>query len=74
MKINIKIIYICSLAIVLDREPAYAYVDPGFLGAMYQMIYMFIFGVLAAWVMKPLKIIGEFFRKIKARLKINDPE
>ena len=74
MKINIKIICICSLAVILDREPAYDYVDPGFLGAMYQLIYMFIFGVLATWVIKPFKLIGEFFRKIKAHFKINDSD
>ena len=74
MKMNVQAICVTVLMIVLVPEPAHAYVDPGFLGALYQMVYMFVFGVLAVWVMKPFKLMAAFFRKMKARFKIGDSE
>ncbi len=47
---------------------AQAYVDPGFLGSLYQMIYMFIFGVAAAWVLKPFRYISALYKRMKDRL------
>lgn len=74
MRKNSKKFLAFILAVVLFPETSHAYVDPGFLGALYQVVYMFIFGVLAVWVLKPFKIIGTFFKRIKARFKTGRSE
>jgi hypothetical protein len=48
-------------------ERAHAYVDPGLLGSLYQMIYVLIFGVLAGWVLRPFKFISMKFKALKSR-------
>ena len=52
---------------------AHAYVDPGFLGSLYQMIYMFIFGVAAAWVLKPFRYISALYKRMKDRFSEKNP-
>lgn len=58
-------------------EKAHAYVDPGLLGSLYQIIYIFIFGVLAGWVLRPFKFISMKFKALKSRFsrkKSESPE
>lgn len=45
----------------------FAYVDPGILGAIYQMVYVAIFGVAAALIFKPWAFIKHTFRRITGR-------
>ena len=42
---------------------AFAYVDPGILGMLYQTLYVLVFGVLATWVFKPWQYIRKLFRR-----------
>ena len=61
---------------VFFATPAYAYVDPGFLGSLYQMVYMLIFGVFAGWVLRPYRYLTSLFQKLKSapekkRLRLN---
>lgn len=61
-----------TVLVVFFATPAYAYVDPGFLGSLYQMVYMLIFGVFAGWVLRPYRYIAALFHKLKSRLKKTD--
>lgn len=65
---------VLSLLIVFFPSTAYAYVDPGFLGALYQLIYVFIFGALATWVMKPVRFFKSTFAKVKGWFKPKENE
>ena len=40
---------------------SYGYIDPGILGALYQIVYVFIYGSLLAWIIKPWRYIKSFF-------------
>jgi len=50
------------LGIVLFPSVAYAYVDPGFLSMLFQLIYVFIFGTLATLIFKPWRYIKSLFK------------
>lgn len=45
----------------------FAYVDPGIIGALYQMIYVAIFGVVAAVIFKPWGFIKAQFMRLAGR-------
>lgn len=53
-----------SVALALATAPAlaFAYIDPGILGALFQSMYVAIFGFLAAWVFKPWQYIKSWLR------------
>jgi len=53
---------------------AHAYIDPGLLGSLYQIIYIFIFGVLASWVLRPFRFISMKFKELKSRFTRKNPE
>jgi len=55
-------------------ERAHAYVDPGLLGSLYQILYVFIFGVLAGWVLRPFKFISMKVKALKSRFSAKKPE
>jgi len=57
------------LFIFLLPATAHAYVDPGFLGSLYQMAYVLVFGVLAGWVLRPYRYITSMFKKLTGRSK-----
>jgi len=59
---------------LVTPTPAHAYVDPGFLGALYQLAYVFIFGTLAVWVMKPVQFIKSLFKGSKKQEPVESPE
>jgi nitrate reductase NapE component len=50
------------LAIVFFPRVAYAYVDPGFLSILFQLVYVFIFGTLATLIFKPWRYIKSLFK------------
>jgi hypothetical protein len=58
---------VCALAIslVFIAGDAFAYVDPGISGSFFQLAYFLIFGVLFAWVTKPVTFIKNMFSKKK---------
>ncbi len=62
-----KRIVCTAVFLVFYPGVAQAYVDPGFLGSLYQMIYMFVFGVAAAWVLKPFRYLSALYKRVKAR-------
>ena len=39
------------LLFMLIADNSYAYVDPGFTGSFFQVIYFIVFGVLFGWVL-----------------------
>jgi len=58
-----------TLLVLSIPAPAHAYVDPGFLGSLYQMAYILVFGVVAGWVLRPYRYITSVFKRLKGRLK-----
>jgi hypothetical protein len=48
-------------------SPAYAYVDPGILTVLYQMIYVAGFGILAAVVFAPYRYLKSVWRELLGR-------
>ena len=67
-------IFLAAAAIWTVPERAHAYVDPGLLGSLYQMIYILIFGVLAGWVLRPFKFISMKYKELKTRFSTKKPE
>jgi hypothetical protein len=51
----------------LSPKPAYAYVDPGIVGVLFQYIYVVVFGVLSVWFLRPFKYFKNLFKRIKSR-------
>jgi hypothetical protein len=54
-------------SIGLSGPPLFAYVDPGIVGALYQMVYVAIFGVVAAVIFKPWGFIKAQFIRLTGR-------
>lgn len=50
---------------VVAPAPAWAYVDPGVVGMLYQAIYAVFFGGLMAWLLKPWRYVTKFFARGK---------
>jgi hypothetical protein len=57
-----KSLYII-VGIILSPSISNAYVDPGFLSGIYQMLYVFIFGVVGVLIFKPFKYLRSLFKK-----------
>jgi len=53
---------IMSVFLMLMPLSAYAYIDPGVMGAVFQSLYVLIFGFIMAWVIRPWEYIKSFFR------------
>ena len=51
-------------ALLLITSPAYAYVDPGVLGVLYQAAYALVFGALAAFVLRPWQYLKSLFARL----------
>ena len=56
------------------NQTAFGYVDPGIVGSLYQMLYVLVFGVIAAWVLKPWKWLKHMFQKLIRGEAIQDDE
>ena len=52
------------VAFLLFCADCHAYVDPGFTGSFLQFIYIIIFGVVGAWIFKPVNFLKSLFRKL----------
>jgi len=50
------------LLLILYPTPAWAYVDPGIMASLYQLVYVLIFGVLLGWIIKPYRYFRSFFK------------
>ena len=48
--------------------PAHAYVDPGILSTLYQALYAIVFGVAAAWIMRPWAWLKTLFPARRRKL------
>lgn len=42
-------------------SPAFAYIDPGILGTLFQAAYAFLFGIVTVWIFKPWNYIKSLF-------------
>ena len=51
---------------------SWAYVDPGLMGMLFQTFYVLVFGVLAAWVIKPWNYMKGLFKKKKEQKSEKD--
>ena len=51
------------LLVYLLPSPAFAYVDPGIIGALWQWFYILVIGAVGAWIMRPWAYIKSFFVK-----------
>lgn len=49
-------------------QPAQAYVDPGIVGSLYQIVYVLVLGAVITFVVNPFKQAGAFFTRLKNRL------
>lgn len=54
-------------ALLLISSPAYAYVDPGLLGVLYQAAYALIFGTFIALIVRPWHYIKTIFGRVTGR-------
>lgn len=61
---SVKIILGVFFLATLLCNDSYAYVDPGFTGSFLQFIYIIIFGVVGAWIFKPINFLKATFRKL----------
>jgi hypothetical protein len=52
---------------LLISSPAYAYIDPGILGVLYQAAYALIFGTFLALVIRPWQYLKGVFGRITGR-------
>ena len=59
------------LLIYIPPSLAFAYVDPGIIGALWQWLYVLVIGAVGAWVMRPWTYIKSFFVKQE---KVDSPE
>jgi hypothetical protein len=53
--------------LLLISSPAYAYIDPGILGVLYQAAYALIFGTFIALVLRPWQYLKGIFGRITGR-------
>ena len=60
----IRILFLSSILFAAPI-PAFAYVDPGIIGAITQTMYIFIFGFVSAWVMKPWRYLKSLLQRFK---------
>jgi hypothetical protein len=49
-------------------QPAHAYVDPGIIASLYQVLYVAIFGIAAGVVVKPFKMMQRLIARIREML------
>ncbi len=62
---------ICSIAlltvamVLAESRYAFAYIDPGILGLLYQSAYAFLAGAIALWVVRPWQYIRNWFKRDK---------
>jgi hypothetical protein len=61
------------LLIPFYPEAAYAYVDPGFITALYQLAYVLIFGVLATFILNPWRSLKTWFLSVFSKSNAKDP-
>ena len=54
-------------ALLLVSSPAYAYIDPGVLGVLYQAAYALVFGAFVALVLRPWQYLKGVFAKLTGR-------
>jgi len=72
--LGLQRIFFLALLFWAVPERAHAYVDPGLLGSLYQIIYVFVFGILAGWVLRPFKYISAKYKELKTRFSSKNPE
>lgn len=58
-------ILVLVLPIVLIPSTAFAYVDPGIIAALYQAVYVFIFGTLVVWLLRPWVYIKDLLNRLR---------
>lgn len=68
----IRILFL-TLILFSAPIPAFAYVDPGIIGAITQTMYIFVFGFVSAWVMKPWRYIKSLLQRF-TNLKMKQTE
>jgi len=54
-------------ALLLISSPAYAYIDPGILGILYQAAYALVFGAFVALVLRPWQYLKGIFARFSGR-------
>ena len=61
-----KILLIVLIVIVTVPGTAYAYVDPGIISMLYQILYIFIFGAISLLIFRPWGYLKSLFKKHKS--------
>lgn len=56
------IVWVFLFLIIFPRQ-SFAYVDPGFLSVIYQYVYIVIFGILTALILRPWNFLKSLFKK-----------
>jgi hypothetical protein len=51
------------LGILLMPTVVFAYVDPGLISSLYQVLYVVIFGAVSTWIIAPWKYIKSLFKR-----------
>jgi len=65
------LITITTVLIVIYPSTAYAYIDPGITGLLFQTVFAFIFGIVFVWIIRPFKYLIIFIKKIKSLFHLN---
>lgn len=54
-----------SILLITAPLPAFAYIDPGIIGSLFQGLYIAIFGFVTAWLFKPWQYLKSWLQSSK---------
>ena len=66
-------VMVCVLVLFGTRD-AHAYVDPGIVGALYQYLYVVVFGLLTLLFTKPRMFLKDLLRRLRASFRSTDSD
>ncbi|OVE76871.1 hypothetical protein BVX98_04185 [bacterium F11] len=69
-----NLILTAGLILLISRQKAWGYVDPGFLSSIYQLGYLVILGLLSLFIFRPLNFFKRFISKLKGDKKTSSDD
>jgi hypothetical protein len=61
-----------ALSLLILSEPAHAYVDPGVVGTLFQLVYAIFFGGVVIFFAKPIDLFKSMMARIRGTPKIDE--
>jgi NhaP-type Na+/H+ and K+/H+ antiporter len=62
-----------ALALLAEPQACWAYVDPGIIASLYQIVFVVIFGTVFAWVSRPMRFISYHWHRLRGTLPPEQP-